>query len=271
MWMGTGGALAPSAIDTLPPARQRLIEVCKRIEAAEATLDRLQTGRRALLAEAAKVAEARQERAELIRADAASLAQRIKNGSDWLLSRATGSRAHALSEKLAGSQVEAEVATAAIADLDQSIAEAERALSEHRADKQDAIMDVMFEAAAGWHRDLADLLSDLQMLLVNLSGLDAAIAGPHAEWRPDERLVLEIPSIAGRRAEAVVCPTVAIDRAREVWSVFAKKLESNPLEPIDSLRFDPVTGREDEGKISYDQLSRVERHKIDLARVAGMN
>lgn len=268
------GAISPSATSarvdsTIPPQRQRLLEVNRRLEEAERRLEVLKQGRQKLLDLNRVVQAAREELDSLVQADARSLADRIRSGVDFCISRAITHRAHSLNAKLADSALESEVGLQALSQIDADIAEAQRALSEHRAAKEAALSACLDEIAQSYSGELAVILDDLRQVICVLSGLDA-LAPSDGSWAKASRPVAVIPSVNGLPERAVVAPSSAVMKAKAAWLAFRNRLAKDPLASVDDLKFDHVTGHEDNGRVNYETLHPVERKLVDLSNAAGI-
>ena len=105
----------------------------------------------------------------------------------------------------------------------------------------------------------------MRQLMVILSSLDKFTAVPDGEYRPDRRITVTIPAFGGLREQAVIAPTTATAKARNIWSAFAAELDKDPLATVEHLEFPHVVGDEDVGKVVYSDLAPSERAAVDRA------
>jgi hypothetical protein len=267
---GLMGALTIIPRDSAPPARQALIALNARIADAEKRLRTLQNGRDALASELGRAASAKAELAELVDNDAVRLVDRLRNGAQWALSAFGSARAKELAAAMSESRIQAAVGERALEAVTEEIAVLERELAELKAAKPDRIRAVLIEAAVGFHADMAVLVDDMRQIMTVLSALDGITARSTGEWQPDKRIVVAIPPVGGVPEQVVVAPHAAIEKAKAIWARFSAELESNALANVEALSFPHVLGTEDQGKISYHELSHAERLAIDLARAQGV-
>jgi hypothetical protein len=264
------GAISLISPGGLPPARSRLVDLNRRISDAERHLATLQRGKVALAAELSRAAEAKLELQELVDNDAVRLVDRLRSGGQWLLSSfGSTARARELAVSLSESGLQAAVGEKALASVGEEIAELERSIADMKASKSEAIKAVLVEVASGYRADLNAVADDLRQTLVILSALDRLTAVSDGEYRPDRRITVTIPAVGGLREQVVVAPTTATGKARNIWSAFAAELDKDPLATIENLRFPSIRGDEDEGKVTYSEMSPGERRQVDLAFAQG--
>jgi hypothetical protein len=263
------GALALLTPAGLPPARARLVDINRRISDAERHLATLQRGKAELAAELSRAVEAERELQDIVDDSATRLVDRLRSGGQWLLSAFGSARARELSAALVESRIQAQVGEKALSSVGEEIAELERQVADLKQSKAQAVRAVLVEVASGYRADLNAIAEEMRQLMVILSSLDKFTAVPDGEYRPDRRITVTIPAFGGLREQAVIAPTTATAKARNIWSAFAEKLHENPLTTTESLVFPTFTGSEDEGKIVYHELSPTERHQVDQAFAQG--
>lgn len=256
------GALVPVPTTGLPPARSRLVEINLRLEDAARRLDVLQSGRKKLESELARVSSARAELDALIQSDAQSLADLVRSGASYVLSRFAGSRAQSLHSRLSDSHLEAQVGASALAAIDADIQAIEREVADLKAQKPDAIVSVMAEAAAGYRHDYTVVLDQMRDLATVLAGLEK-IVGPQRVGR----IVATVPNFDwhnGLGEEPVVASSSEVDKARAIWTAYAEELARDPLARVDRLNFPAADPHADHGRITYESLSPAERRVADI-------
>jgi hypothetical protein len=259
---GVMGALIPLAGNGMPPARRALCALSERIADVEKRLEVLQSGRRKLESELSRVSSARAELDGLIRADAQSLADLVRSGAGYVLSRFAGSRAQNLNSRLSDSRLEAEVGAQALAAIDADIQAVDREVADLKAAKPDAIVSVMAEAAAGYRHDYAVVLDQMRDLATVLAGLEK-IVGPQRVGR----IVATVPNFDwhnGLGEEPVVASSSDVDKARAIWTAYAEELARDPLARVDRLNFPAADPHADDGRITYESLSPAERRVADI-------
>jgi len=111
------------------------------------------------------------------------------------------------------------------------------------------------------------MIADMTVLVA----LDRATAASDGGWAPSQRVAVDVPAVGGMPAQPIIAPLSSIGRAQSVWAEWAADLEENPMASVDNLKFPHVTGNEDMGKVSYGDLSRVERQIIDVEHASGVN
>jgi hypothetical protein len=267
------GALAIIPSTGLPPARARLVDLNKRISAAEKRLATLQSGKAALSAELGRAAEAKLELQTIVDDDALKLVDRLRSGGQWLLSSFGGnSRARELSAALSESRIQAQVGEKALSSVGEEIAVLEREVADLRLQKPDATRAVLVEVAEGYRADVNAVADDLRQLLTILGGLDKITAKTPGDFIPDRdrRTVVTIPAVGGMGESVVVAPASAVERAQNIWLALSAALDKDALATIEHLKFPHVSGTEDSSTTVYADYSRAERHQIDLARAQGV-
>ena len=264
------GAITILTPDGLPPARARLVDLNRRIGDAERHLATLQRGKTELAAELSRAVEAERELQDIVDDSATRLVDRLRSGSQWLLSAFGSARARELSASLVESRIQAQVGEKALSSVGEEIAEFERQVAEMKAAKQDVIRGVLVEVAQGYRADLNAIADDLRQLLVILTSLDRICARPTGEFVPNRRVTVTLPAVGGLRETIVLAPTASIENAQNQWREFAAALDRDPLTTIESLVFPPVSGEEDEGKVAYHEMSPGERRRVDQAFAQGV-
>jgi hypothetical protein len=255
---------------SLPPARARLVDVTRRISDAERHLRTLQTGKAALEREAGRVSAAKAELAQLVDADAQSLVDRLRSGANWALSAITQARTHSVAAQLSQSRVEASVAEAALKSVAEEVAKIERSISEMQEQKQDAVRATLIESAGGFRYDLQTALEHVREALVALVAMDRITSRSDGSYQPNERVVIEIPPICGLPAQAIVAPDASIASAQNVWEKYSQTVAENPLASVDGILFPAVNPNADDGRVTYDKLTRTEKARVDQARSLGV-
>jgi hypothetical protein len=264
-------ALALISPPGLPPARARLVSLNDRITDAERRLRTLRDGKTALAAELGRAAGAKAELQQLVAYDAVRLVDRLRDGGQWLLSSFGNARARELSASLSESRIQAAVGETALVSVGEEIAVLEREVADLRLQKPDATRAVLLEASDGFRTDLLLAIDDMRQALVILSALDKITARSDGSYAPNERVVVEIPALAGLPVQTVIAPNSSIQNAQSILMDFAAELDSNPLADVETLKFQHVFGHEDDGRTLYSDLSRAERSAVDLARAQGVN
>jgi hypothetical protein len=260
------GALIPFGDGALPPARRALVSLNKNISAAESMLERLVRGRDQLRAELSRADTARAALDTMVTEDASSLSGRIRSGASWALSHFGSARAMNLVASLAESQVQLGIGSKALAEIESEVQQIEREVSDLKARKADAVRAVLVEASAGFRDDMLSALDDMRQAMTVLAALDRITAKSDGSFRPNERIVVEIPALGTMPAQAVVAPDACIDRAQSVLRAFTAELDSDPLADVEDLKFPHVIGSEDDGRVLYDRLTVTERLAVDAAR-----
>jgi hypothetical protein len=248
----------------VPAARRGLIDLVEKIDRRADELVTLTAGRRRLQDQLEIVDGARNELESIVAQESHSLVDRIKSATDWALSACGGPRATRISESLAASRLQKNIGDRAAVELDAEIEKLKVELEALHAQKPAAIHAVMVESAQGYRADLASIADDLRQTLSILAALDAITSAPSGDWVPQRRIVVELPSIGGQAAQAVVAPHSAIERARAIWSEFEIELDADAMSTIASLNFPHVTGSEDDGKILYTEYTATERRRQDV-------
>jgi len=254
----------------LPPARARLVNLTRRISDAESQLARLVRGRDQLRAELSRADVARNELDSLINEDASSLAGKMRAGVSWTLAHFGSAKAMNLVAALSESQIQLGVGTKALAAIESEIATAQREVSDLKSGKEDAVRAVLLEASAGFREEVYAAITDLRESLTIIAALERVVARSDGSYQPNERIVIEIPAIGGRPAEAVVVPEASIVAGANVWGKYAETLGENPLSSIDEVLFPPVNPNADNGRLTYDRLSATERKAVDKERSQGV-
>jgi hypothetical protein len=172
--------------------------------------------------------------------------------------------------QLSESGIQHEVGVKALAAIESEIAVAEREVSDFKARKPDLVRAVLLESAAGFRADLATAIVDLREAMTVLAALDKITARSDGSWEPKERIVVEIPELAGIPAQAIVAPAASIETAQRVWTKYAHTVGENPLSSIDEVLFPRVDPSADGEMISYDRLTQAERTRVDQLRANGV-
>jgi hypothetical protein len=264
------GALAIIPSSSLPPARATLVALNRRLADADRALATLVTGRDRLRSELGRADVARNELDSMIAEDASSLVGKLRSGANWALSHFGSPRAMNLLASLSESHLQNEVGSKALAAIEAEIAVAEREVADLRLRKPDLVRAVLLESADGFKDDLATAIDDLRAMMVVLAALDKITARSDGHWSPNERVVVEIPALAGLQAQAVVVPSASIETALRVWGKYSQALGDNPLASADEMKFPPVNPHADDGMISYDRLTSTERSLVDQNRSQGV-
>jgi hypothetical protein len=254
----------------LPPARARLVNLTRRISDAESQLELLVRGRNQLRAELSRADSARNELDSLVMEDASSLAQKLRSGASWALSHFGSLKAMTLVAQLSESGLQRQVGEKALAAIEEEIAVAEREVSDLKSGKEDLVRSAMFESAGGFRYDLQTALEHVLGAMVALVAMDRITSRSDGSFEPNKRIVIEVPSVGGLPAQAVVVPEASVAAAANVWAKFAETVATNPLASADEMKFPPVDPHADEGKILYDRLSTTERKAVDKNRAQGV-
>jgi hypothetical protein len=264
------GALIPFVGNGIPPARRALADLQDRIERLTAELERLRAGRRRLTDQMQLIDGAERELESLIAQDSRTLLDRIREGLDWGLAGFGGHRAVKIAESLAASQLQHSVGAKAAVELDSSIGRLQADIEDARAQKAAAVRSCLIESARGHYEDVANAITDLREALVIIAGLERVVAVSDGSYAPAARIVLELPAIGGRPAEAIIVPEVSIVTAARVWTKYASTIADNPMASADEMAFPRVDPDADDGKITYDRLTATERKAADNSRSYGV-
>jgi hypothetical protein len=260
------GALTIIQGGSLPPARAQLVDITRRIRDSERHLETLQSGKVALASELGRAAEAKAELQELVNADAVRLVDRLRSGGQWMLSTFGNARAKELSASLSESRIQAAVGEKALTSIGEEIAVLEREIVDLKAQKQDAVRAVLIESSGGFRYDLMTALDHVRDALVALVAMDRVTARTDGSWTPNERIVVEIPALAGMPAQAVAVPEASVAAAVNVWTKYQQTIGEQPLASAEALAFPIVNPDADAGLISYDRLTATERKAVDQSR-----
>ena len=174
-----------------------------------------------------------------------------------------------LAESLAASRLQNEIGAKAAAELDSEIERLTADLESLRSEKPSAIRAVLLEFAAGFRSDMLTAIDQLREAAVVLAALDKITARGDGSYSPNERIVVEVPTLGGLPAQACVVPSASIETAMRVWGKYAQTLASNPLASADEMLFPAVDPRADDGLVSYDRLTPTERNRVDQLRSLG--
>jgi hypothetical protein len=255
----------------LPPGRRALVALNKRIGDAESQLERLVRGRDQLRAELSRADIAKVELDTLISEDATSLAAKLRSGASWALAHFGSARAQTLVASLSESQVQLGVGTKALAAIDAEIAVTEREVSDLKSGKADLVRLVLIESGAGFREDLATAIENLREALVGLCALDRITERSDGSFAPNDRVVVELPSVGGLPPQVVVIPEASVAAARNVWAKYSQTVADNALASADTMAFPRVHPNADDGQVEYARLSKTERALVDQNRANGVN
>jgi hypothetical protein len=264
------GALTLIPRSNMPPSRARLVALDRRIADAAAQLDTLCRGRDQLRAELSRADSARAALDAMVTEDASSLTARLRSGASWALSHFGSLKAMTLVAQLSESALQRQVGEKALASIEAEIAVAEREIADLKAGKADAVRLVLIEAAAGHREDVAAAITELRESLTIIAGLERVIALSDGSYASPSRIVLELPKIGGRPAEAIVAPEAAIVTAANVWGKYAETVASDALASIDNVLFPRVDPHADDGTVLYDRMTATERKAVDQSRASGV-
>jgi hypothetical protein len=264
------GALSLVPTGALPPARAQLVDITRRIVAAESQLDRLTRGRDQLRAELSRADSARSAIDAMAAEDAASLSSRLRSGASWALSHFGSLRAMSMVAQLSESGFQRQVGEKALAAIEAEIAVAERELADMKTQKQEATRATLIEAGGEFRFDVQTALEHAREALVALVALDRITSRSDGSFESYKRIVIEVPSIGGLPAQAIVIPEASVVAATNVWAKYAQTLGDSPLASADKILFPPVNPHADAGLISYDRLSATERKAVDQNRAQGI-
>jgi hypothetical protein len=217
---------------------------------------------------AGRVSDAEAERDALIREDAKSLVEMVKGGFRNALG-SIGGRTEALDAKIGASRIKAQIASAAIAQLEEDVARLTAALENLKARKPSLIKAVITESAAGLREDYQTTVDSLREHLTRLVALARMMEPERADWAPVSRGAIEVPSFTWSDRPAQTLVVIAereVRKSADVFGRFATALERDPLAPMPE--FEPVDSSPDEGTI-YHELSAPERRETDR-RHAGL-
>jgi hypothetical protein len=259
-------ALIPVVGNGLPPSRRALVDLDKRVRAAERRLATLRSGKAAPASELGRAAEAKSELNDLVAADAVRLVDRLRSGGQFLLSSFGNSRAKELSASLSSSRLQAAVGEKALASVSEEIADLERSIADMMRARAEATRAVLIESAGGFRTEFLTAIENLRDAMTTLEALDRVTTIKDGHYRPTDRVVVEVPAFGSLPEQAIVSPEACIERAEGISRDYSIELESNPLADIENLHFPPVNGNEDEGRILYDQMTRTERNAVDKLR-----
>jgi hypothetical protein len=242
----------------MTPARVRLARFGAWARRERDALATLEAGRGKVAAQVEDAEARRQARAAEVEAEAASIAERIRNGLDFVLTLAAPRRA--------GPAPDLTVAKATLAHLDAEI-ERKRAEVESIAGRLPKLIDdALREEAAAIGAEYVAALEAARAAMTKLEALDVALGGGRGG-----RLVFEAPGYAAAGHEldaaAIVAPPAEISAAVRVWRAFAAELAANPRADASKfLRFaahDPHAA----DTALYHELSPAERRLVDARAV----
>jgi hypothetical protein len=264
------GALTLIPSSSLPPARAALVALNRRIVDADRALATLVRGRDQLRAELSRADVARNELDTLINEDASSLAGKMRAGVSWTLAHFGSAKAMNLVAALSESQIQLGVGTKALMAIDADIAIAEREVSDLKSSKDDLVRSVLVESAGGIRTDLLTALDHVREAITTLVALHRVTAHSDGSYRPNARIVIEIPALGTMPAQAVISPESCIERAQSIWLDYSSELHTNPLADIENIHFPLVVGNEDDGRILYHNMTATERAAADQNRSQGV-
>jgi hypothetical protein len=263
-------ALTPFLGNGLPPGRRALVDLNKRILDAERDLGTLTNGRDRLRAELSRADSAKNELDALVMEDSSALVGKLRSGASWALSHFGSVRALNLMASLSESGLQRQVGEKALSAIEAEIAVADREVADLKARRPDAVHAVLLESAGGFRTDLLTAIDHLREAMTTLAALDRVTSITDGSYRPNDRVVVEIPAFGSLPAQVVISPETSIERAQGIWHDFESKLANDPLADIENIHFPLVNGNEDEGRILYDKMTETERSAVDRNRSQGV-
>jgi hypothetical protein len=253
--------------DTIPhpkgltAARAALQRHCWWIEAVEADLARLRSGKERLEGDVAKVEGARAKVARGISQGARAILDSIRGGKDYSLGSAISLETVETAAAADASSTHLGVAQAALTETEAEIGRLETLLSTLQARKPRLIAAAVREAAQGLYDDYRTAQDNLRDAMVQLAGLDAALGAT----RPG-RLVAVVPDLQGSSGLdelPILAPPAAVADAAGVWRSFAAALSKDPGAPASLIEFNPIDPNAPDDVV-YDRMHPLERRLVDL-------
>jgi hypothetical protein len=253
-----------------PSSRAALARMSSALAQTEGEIEGVLVGKTKLESEMGKEAGLKQDLAERIVAEAASVIAAMKSGAQWALGRCGSRGTLKAAELLSASSIQTAIGEATIKEAADELQRLENKRERLLVARAGIIREVVRESLQpALLADYAVTLTQLQLDMTRLAAMRRFLEPQSHEYRPEAaRLAVTLPDFAhGSGETAVVATAAAIGRVETILAQFFADLERDPRAPVPELEVDAL----DDPSTPYHALSGPERAEIDRAFVPPVN